>query len=329
MQAPANIISIIAATALYLAAAPVTAQATVAESDAVQDEPVYVAPTLPDRIGRVMVPVHVNGQGPYAFVIDTGATRSAIAPHVVAELGLVPDPENQLAVRGVTGAANVASVAIERLEVGEIVLKHQLLPVIQPSVFADADGILGIEGLERACLHVNFVKQSVTITRNGCPRFRTSWARVPATLRFGRLIVVKGRFKGTAVRAIIDTGAARSLGNNALLRALQLEWEAEQPLNATVVLGATEQRIPGSLVVAPPLYLGEVKAADIQVTFGDFEVFRLWNLDDKPAILVGMDVLGLADALMIDYRRSEMWVLLPGTTGQPVVRQRGWPGRVP
>jgi hypothetical protein len=58
-------------------------------------------------------------------------------------------------------------------------------------------------------------------------------------------------------------------------------------------------------------------------------VFRLWNLDDKPAILVGMDVLGLADALMIDYRRSEMWVLLPGTTGQPVVRQRGWPGRVP
>ena len=322
-----GLIRFIGVSALCLLGGPVIAQA-MTEPVAAEEEPVYVARTRADRIGRIMAPVFVNGRGPYAFVVDTGATRSAIAPRVVAELGLVPDPDNPLSVRGVTGTASVASVAIERLQAGDIILEHQLLPVIEPSVFANADGILGVEGLERSCLHVDFVRQSIAITRNGCRSFRLDWPRMRADLRFGRLIVVKGRFRGTAVRAIIDTGAARSLGNQALLQALELEWEAEQPLNATTVLGATEQRLPGSLISAPPLYLGELRVADIRVTFGDFEVFRLWDLDDEPAILVGMDVLGTADALMIDYRRSELWVLPPETTDQPVVHQRGWPGRV-
>lgn len=322
------LISLVGASALGLAGGIATPQVPEEESVEVEEAPVYVAPTQADRIGRIMVPVFVNGRGPYAFVIDTGASRSAIAPHVVAELGLVPDPEHQLSVRGVTGTATVSSVAINRLKVGEITLEHQLLPVIEPSVFADADGILGVEGLEKACLHADFINQSVAITRNGCPSFRKSWPRVKADLHFGRLAVVKGRFRKTAVRAIIDTGAARSLGNQALLRALELEQQAEEPLNATQVLGATEQRLPGSMIGAPPLYFGEVKIADIQITFGDFEVFRLWNFDDEPAILVGMDVLGTSDALMIDYRRSELRILPPGAMNEQRIREGGWPGRI-
>src|SRR4051812_12690557 len=52
---------------------------------------VYVASTRPDRIGRVMAPVFVNGVGPFAFVVDTGASSSVISPRVVARLRLVPD----------------------------------------------------------------------------------------------------------------------------------------------------------------------------------------------------------------------------------------------
>ena len=44
-------------------------------------EPLFAAPTRLDRIGRVMTPVMVNGKGPFRFVIDTGASRSTLAPH--------------------------------------------------------------------------------------------------------------------------------------------------------------------------------------------------------------------------------------------------------
>jgi predicted aspartyl protease len=52
---------------------------------------VYVAATRPDRIGRVMAPVFVNGVGPFAFVVDTGASSSVISPRVVARLGIEPE----------------------------------------------------------------------------------------------------------------------------------------------------------------------------------------------------------------------------------------------
>jgi len=60
--------------ALLAAAVPaVTAQST----DEPAEDFVYVAPTRPDRIGRIMAPVMINGRGPYAFIVDTGASRSA------------------------------------------------------------------------------------------------------------------------------------------------------------------------------------------------------------------------------------------------------------
>ncbi len=34
-------------------------------------------------------------------------------------------------------------------------------------------------------------------------------------------------------------------------------------------------------------------------------------MSDEPALLIGMDVLGLLDTLIIDYRRKELQVKLP------------------
>lgn len=320
---------------MTLAFAGLTAsgQATDAESSPPQPvseaPPVYVAPTVADRIGRIMAPVYVNGRGPYPFVVDTGASRSAVAPRLLAELGLVPDAEASLALRGVTGAADVPAVELESLQAGEIRLQHLRLPVVQRSIFADADGILGVDGFDRACLYVDFVRQTIAIYRNGCPRFRYDWPRIPAKLRFGRLVVVSGHIKRVAVKAIIDTGAERSLGNEALLHALELQDKAADPSTATSVLGATEQVAPGNLVGTPTLYLGGVKVSDIDVTFGHFDVFRLWQMEDEPALLVGMDLLGAANGLMIDYKRSELRILPGGSSDDPYIRRGGWPGRVP
>lgn len=292
------------------------------------EEVVYVAPTRLDRIGRIMAPVFINGQGPYAFVVDTGASRSVVAPRVVAALGLQPDPSRRLELRGVTGAERVPSVYVESLKAGEIVLNRQLLPVVTPSVFADADGILGVEGLARMCLRADFVAREISILKNGCPRTGGSWTRAKASFRFGSLLTVKGRTRGTKLQAVIDTGAERSLGNLALLRALKLEERAEDPTTLTSVFGATSHRALGFLLATPTIHLGDLEIGDLKVTYGDFDVFRLWGLESVPAIVIGMDVLGTVDSLMIDYRRAELRVL-PRGASDSVEMRRGNPGRLP
>jgi hypothetical protein len=46
------------------------------------------------------------------------------------------------------------------------------------------------------------------------------------------------------------------------------------------------------------------------MTFADFAIFDHWKMTDQPAMLIGMDVLGLLDTLIIDYRRKELQVRL-------------------
>jgi hypothetical protein len=40
--------------------------------------------------------------------------------------------------------------------------------------------------------------------------------------------------------------------------------------------------------------------------YGDFHIFKLWNLESRPAALIGMDVLGTVGALVVDYSRREL-----------------------
>ncbi len=42
------------------------------------------------------------------------------------------------------------------------------------------------------------------------------------------------------------------------------------------------------------------------MTFADIYIFKQWKLPNEPAILIGMDALGLLDTLVIDYRRHEL-----------------------
>lgn len=278
----------------------------------VEPEAVWAAPTSLDRVGRIMAPVFVNGHGPFKFVVDTGASRSALAPNVAAELGLAADPDHMVSLRGVTGVEEVPSVLVEEVRAGDLVLKRQWLPLVRPSVFADADGILGTEGLESMCLQVLFAHDQVEIHDQRCPRSRLQWLKLRTKIRKNRLITVGARLGGQRITAIVDTGAERSLGNLALLRSLESEGLAMRTEERATVTGATTHSIPGSVLLAPTISFGDVNITNLQVVFGDFEAFRIWHLEDMPALLLGMDVLGTVDGIKIDYRRQQIHILTSG-----------------
>jgi hypothetical protein len=290
---------------------------------------VYVAATRPDRIGRVMAPVYVNGIGPFAFVVDTGASSSVISPRVVTRLALQPDPVRSKLLRGITGSEVVPTVAVKTINAGEITLRENFLPVVEPRVFADADGIFGADAFSQGCLHVNFLESRISILKKACPRVGDTWETLRAELRFGGLPVVHARVGKTAVLAIVDTGAERSLGNHALLVAAGLEPELEDPNTRRQVFAATSQAVFGNLLEAPPISLGGIDIGNLHLVFGDFEVFRMWGVADVPAIVLGMDVLGTTQAMMIDYKRSEFRLLPQGAQNTFKLRPRTTPSRIP
>ena len=72
----------------------------------------------PPNDAAIIVPVKINGKGPYKFVLDTGATFTCIDTKLVEELKL-PEWKGQFGVAVITpGEGNVRLVGVDSLEVG-------------------------------------------------------------------------------------------------------------------------------------------------------------------------------------------------------------------
>ena len=269
------------------------------------EEHLYAAPTRSDRIGRIAAPVMINGQGPFRMILDTGASQSVITKHVVDKLGLLLTPESQLMLHGVTGSLAVPAVRLDTFETGDLI-QRDLKVAVLGSVMGGADGILGVQGFDGLRVTVDFSDDEITIARSRGQRARFHEGTIAATLRFGRLMVVDGHVGRIRVKAVIDTGAEMTLGNLALRDALLERGRYKNAPDDAFVIGLNDATQSGRFLRTPRIRLGDADIDGLHIIYGDIHVFKLWELEEEPAILVGMDVLGSLERLVIDYRREEI-----------------------
>ena len=64
----------------------------------------------------ILVPVYVEGKGPYEFILDTGAYRCLLSPELSSSIGI--QPESQQQATGIGGTINVSSARVSSLSVG-------------------------------------------------------------------------------------------------------------------------------------------------------------------------------------------------------------------
>jgi predicted aspartyl protease len=266
-------------------------------------EPRYVAPTLRDRIGRIWAPVHINGKGPFRLVLDTGANRSVVTHQTATQLGKLIEPSGKLVqLHGVTGKAMVPTIEVQSIEIGDLLLDERKMPVVQ-DVFGGAEGALGTEGLADKRIFIDFRNDAISILRSKGQGPGPGFRRIPVKLRNGRLLMFDMMLGGVRTKAMLDTGAQTTIGNLSLREAL-----ARRTRNAeeTQIIGVTLDVQSGQAVQAPPVDIGGIKITGMRVTFGDMYIFDAWKLKNEPALLIGMDVIGVFDTVVIDYKLKEL-----------------------
>jgi predicted aspartyl protease len=268
----------------------------------------FATPTRLDRIGRIVVPVMINGRGPFRFIVDTGASHSTISPELARKLGLPVSGELTIEVNGITGTAQVPAVRIERLEAGDWSVHDSDFPVVWAPLMAGADGILGAAGLKEQRLFVDFLHNRVVITRATRTGTPSGFLKIPATRLKGGLVSVSAMIGGVRVQAVIDTGSERSLGNLALQRALSARSRFVLLKRPTNVYGATDTVVSGDEQVAPTIAISDIRIADVTVTYGDFHIFQVWNMENDPALIIGMDILGTLESLSIDFQHQSFLI---------------------
>ena len=254
---------------------------------------------------RIVVPVMIDGKGPFRFLVDTGANGSMVAPRLVKALGLVPGPGELERVEGATGTQPLPWVLIRRLRVGRIVKTDVRMPICTSPIMTHLDGILGMAGFGPVRIAVDFRHDRVAIDRSS-PGMLWGFLDIHAQRTPGGLLMVPAYVGGVSVDAVIDTGSPDTLGNLALRKALLNRGT----LGArTPIYGVTRQISVGARAFAPPMILGPAEIEHLPIVYSDVPIFRVWHLESRPAVIIGMDVLGRVDTLVLDYPRARVYIL--------------------
>jgi predicted aspartyl protease len=296
---------VVAVCAMILGAA---ARAQVSTAPALSDivveapEPRFVTPTRRDKIGRIWAPVMINGRGPFRLVLDTGATRSVINARVAEMLGIAPDFSRSVLLRGVTGSVAVPTVRVDSFSVGEVIVTPAVLPIVTDAL-GGADGVLGTEGFADKRLYIDFQHDLITIAHSRAPRAPPGFVSIPFERPSNGLLMIAARVAGVRVHAIIDTGGQATIGNEAMRQAL-VRRRAQGTKSAVIDVTASTQN--GETFPSPAIVIGAIQIQGARITYGDMHIFEHWHLIKEPALLIGMDAIGLLDVFIIDYRRHEL-----------------------
>jgi hypothetical protein len=268
-----------------------------------------------DEARRMTVPVRLNNAGPFQFVVDTGANRSVVAREVAGVCGL--PSAGQAPVHGIAGVQPADLVAVRRFSVGSVVSARLQLPML-PHAQLGADGLMGVDVLKNRRVVLDFIANrfevaasgsGIEIGRERATRIpdRGDSVQVPAQNRFGQLVIVDAEVGGVRVNAFIDSGSQVTVGNRALRDAVIHERPEFGPRLAPVpLISATGQTARGEFAPLPTVRLGGLAVNQILGIFADLHVFELWKLDDRPSILIGIDVLRHFADVTLDFGRRQV-----------------------
>ena len=291
-------------TSLQISPTPPTAASPPAglPPPAEAEAPPFFLDTALDAIDRMTVEVFINGQGPFNFVVDTGADRSALSTTVVARLGLQPGPMVML--HGVGGSALTATAKVGLMVAGDSRMKDSELPVLPPERLG-VDGLLGVDMLENRNVIMDFHRKRLEIRRSTALSGAFPGVRevsVLADARFGRLAVANARVSGVRCVAFIDSGSGASMGNMALAEAIKLRVRRKpEPAMAIRLIGAAGEATVGEMRVVRSIELGALRMTNLPLVLADLHIFDVWNLNSRPAVLLGVDVLKMFARVELDF----------------------------
>ena len=284
---------------------PPPATAPAAQSQAGATETLKIAEDLSTRM---TLPVKVNGQGPFAFVIDTGADRTVISTELATRLNLPKgDP---VALHGASGEKEVETGRIQALDVGGRTLRDISAPLLRMSDLG-ADGMLGVDSLSDRHITLDFVNKQMTSTESRRDDFEPGAIVVRGKYRFGQLILVDAKLRDVFVYVILDTGAQNSIGNPVLRRMLTTGDPKRDLFTSTQIFSVTGQTTWAEFETVNHLTLGKIVVNNVPVAFASLHTFKIFGLEDKPALLLGMDILSKFKRVSVDFKRREVTFVTP------------------
>jgi predicted aspartyl protease len=254
------------------------------------------------------VPVTIGDEGPFRFMIDTGAQATVLSRDLADRL-MLHDRDSATLI-GMASSITVETTPIENFTLGTRSFLIRQAPLIEDSNLLGADGILGLDSLQDQRVLLDFTKQTIAVAdAEALGGNRGYEIIVRAREALGQLIITSARLDGIRVNVVVDTGAQGSIGNMALLSRLR----TGRSLGDTVMTDINGQSMSGRVRLGRQLDLGRGSLRNFPIMFADSRAFHSLGLGDEPALILGMTELKLFRRVAIDFKsRRVLFDLPPG-----------------
>lgn len=291
-------------------AAPSLAGLTGVEGDAAAatNAQTPIAPDLvegqADHHKRMTIPVTIEGEGPFNFMIDTGAQATVVTRRLAEKLALAP--AGRATVVGMAGSKAVDLFAVNGLEFAERIFDNIEAPMLEARNIG-ADGILGLDSLQDLRVMIDFRDNTIAVNDarelGGNKGYEII---VRARHKLGRLIITDAKIDGVKTAVVIDTGAQNSFGNLALKR--KMRTRNDDIVTSTDVLG---EQLTGNRSIARLVRIQTMQLENMPITFTDSPAFAALNLNQRPALILGMRDLRLLNRIAIDFETRQVLFDIP------------------
>lgn len=264
-----------------------------------------------DGASRMTVPVFVNGQGPFQFVIDTGADRTVVSKELAEKLAL--KKSGTMRVHAMGGAGRADMVKIDQLRVSNRTMAR-LTSAALPRAYIGADGLLGVDSLKGQRIIMDFKASTMSLEPSSEPdAFAAATGDVivvTAKTRLGQLVMVDADANGQKVWVVVDTGAQNSVGNRQL-RKLMFARDPRTTTKPIEMIDVLGQRTLADYTIVNRLRIGGILLGNAAIAFVDAYPFRLFDLHKKPSMLLGMESLRGFERVSVDFSARKIKFLLP------------------
>lgn len=250
-----------------------------------------------------MVGVHVNGEGPFPFIVDTGASRSVIYRSLTALMNIQAVP---LKSRSIITASGYKRVQV--FDVKDLFALGQTLYIedtvgLPDIIGSSAKGLIGVDVLAGKTLVLKPLDDlAMLLQSSDMLKEEQGWSYIQGRpVAYGSL-ALEVEIGGVTVPLIVDTGASHTVVNSAGADAMGRSGLKSLKV-AAIIAGARSSK----QIIIPQIALAGIELENTKIYVADVPVFRMLGAGSVPAMILGMDLLEQQD-FALDLQKWRLYV---------------------
>jgi predicted aspartyl protease len=263
----------------------------------------------------LLVPTFVNGTGPYAFMLDTGAVQTLISVQLADSLAIEEQAIEGVEAIGVGGKVSILLSTLQSLAVGNAVLERLSVMVadlrtLSKVIGTTIEGVLGHDYLKHFRVTIDYHQKTLCLLQGGKEHARAECG-LPREIHFKiasgeqPLLLLPTFVNGTGpYEFALDTATSTTAVSLELAQLLGIMAQEMAPLLAT----GGKTRVALSEVEA--LTVGTMTVHHLRVIVADFLELLSHIVGTKLDGILGHNYLS-AFVVTIDYQAEVLYLQKP------------------